>query len=222
MSDQTNNIDENTNNTSNTSKHILEIPQGITIDLINDKDVIILWNEISDKNAQNIKIFRMKGTQNKFEEIASVPPNESSYIDTNVELDETYSYRVSTYGKNFISGDSEVKSIQVKKNINENIQNTINSIDANSQNTPVTNQNKDSFWVNLISINLIIIGAILMIYLLIRRYIEKRQEKKLIKSLPKEIKMKLGKKDVNIPKQARKKFFHDRKNKIQEWLSSSD
>jgi len=62
----------------------------------NAAELRLSWADNS-KDEESFRIERKKDTREKFEEITVVGPNVTSYIDTSVEVGETYCYRVRAF-----------------------------------------------------------------------------------------------------------------------------
>jgi len=62
----------------------------------NAAELRLSWADNS-KDEEGFRIERKKDTREKFEEITVVGPNVTSYIDTSVEVGETYCYRVRAF-----------------------------------------------------------------------------------------------------------------------------
>ncbi len=241
---ETNETDQPTPATNSDSR-LLPIPTGLTIDLLSENDVIILWEEIADPRVEGFIIYRADEEESTLKEIARVDKGESSYTDTNILTGKTYSYRVSTYGKeseSYVNGDSEVQSIVIKNALEDllseqeeaeaNVQSPENQqIMVGSPSTPLSymvgsSGADDKFWLNLIAVNLVVVGGILLIYMLIRTFLEKRRQKTTNTNAKNnrvsfKLKSDREKDDVNMKQRAEEKYEEKMQDKIKEWADES-
>jgi hypothetical protein len=248
--DQADQNAQSAQSTSNPDSKLLPIPTGLTIDLLSENDVIILWEEIVDPRVEGYIIYRADEEETTLKEIARVDKNESSYTDTNILTGKTYSYRVSTYGKEsegYVNGDSEVQSIVIKNALEdllseqeqaeEAVQSPEGQAMVGSPATPLSymigsSGADDKFWLNLIAVNLVVVGGILLIYMLIRTTLERRRcgakiniknanSSKGVKNSKVSFKLKSDreKDDVNMKKRAEEKYEQKMQEKIEEWTN---
>lgn len=269
---------------------VVEAPSGLTIDLINDNDVIILWEQSANPEVSEYVVLRSDEPDEQPSEFARIDASETSFIDTEVEVGETYTYGVQAAAAGFLSGEPEYKSIVVELNTRfgsdgtagtgESDDSTETSTTTNTQegevrgqSTAFTNSGRDQrFWLNLISLNMMIIGVVGVTYMLLRQRLvrniatleqtsgntqdypgsntnqmnsqgnvtgsglltpnlpgnrQSNQESRAKTKTGAElnvnpaIKAKMGRRDVNIPAAAKKKYLEDRGQKLKEWVDEA-
>jgi len=207
---------------------ILTAPANFTIDLINEDNVILIWEDASEGLATDFIIARSDTPGTAPKEIARVPSTESTYEDSSVVIGKTYTYRLQASAKGYLTGDTETKSVIVIKSAGESDAPT-DAAGAQTVSTPMADgsdsqpnlllsilSDPSRFWTNILAVNLVLIGSLILVYLLIRNQLEGpggRAQKKLKISID----PKTGKRDVNIREQAFDRYFAERSANLKSW-----
>jgi hypothetical protein len=202
---------------------LLAAPKNLTIDMINQDDVILLWEEPGDTRITKYIILRTESQGVKPAKIAEVLATESSYTDTTVQIGKSYTYRVQSYAAGLVAGDSELKSVKVvnlsQERFGENgTQSGSNSDSSGSKDSTslplIPSVNSDNFWQSIIIFNLLAVAVLVLLYWILRRLLRRRPREKSIDLV---LEPKLGKPDVNINKVAKSRYISKRQKLIEEW-----
>jgi hypothetical protein len=218
---------------------VLNIPANFTVDLYQNNDIIVLWDEANTEIDSYI-IFKGKDP-NQLEELVVLTDNETSYIDSDVAVDETYYYQLYVEKLGFISAETEIKEITLVSSNNISI-NNIDSVPNNQESEMVSGEiasmwneflklfdpENENFIINLVALNIFLIGILSGIYLglrSIRKSLEKRPTKEerkrnkiKLNTQKRTIKVNMGDPDVDIVENANKNFLKKNKSNLDEWL----
>lgn len=203
-------------------------PQNFTIDLINEKDVILLWEDASSGVVQEYIIYRGLDPSKPLKELARIPATESTYEDSTVEVGQTYAYRVSAVSKGYSNGDSEILTVQVRAVVQENDTQATPASAPTSSGIVGTLLNNENFWPNLIGINLLLGGILVLSYILLRGRLDSVFKATRAESTSQNgnfnspqvninYDTKKGSPDVRIREEAFERYFKERKEKLRGW-----
>lgn len=163
---------------------ILPAPHNFTIDLYEEKDVILLWEAPESNIVEKFIIQRSDKEGVAPKEIARVDASETTYIDDKVEEGKSYTYRVQSYAPNFITGDSELKSVKVTRNqqqrFDENAGATADPANPAPSDSSASASAGDTNYtlVDILAFNLILIGIMLLAYMSIRELLIRRAKQR--------------------------------------------
>lgn len=84
-------------------------PTALMASVVDPQKVLLNWTDASDNETLFI-VERAEGMPSIFNEVAQLPPNTTTYLDTTVQTGRSYYYRVKALGANQNSGYSNVAS----------------------------------------------------------------------------------------------------------------
>lgn len=208
-------------------------PTNFTVDLTNEDDVILLWEDGSSGVAEQYIISRGLDPSKPLTEVATLPATETTFEDTEVEVGKTYAYRVSAAAPGYTKGDSEIITVEVTKiaaveNPGINSQVVDNPTSSGVIDTILQTEN---FWPNLLGLNLLLGGTLILTYIFIKSRLDAIHNKSLTKNSiangepdinpspkPKiSYDAKTGSPDQRIREEAFERYFNDRKRKLRGW-----
>lgn len=210
-------------------------PTNFYIDLIEENNVILLWDEVRDPNLEGYIILKSEQVYQAPQEIARLSAAESSYTDDEITAGKTYTYQVKTYGGNFLTGDSEVKSVVIQKDqafsspFAKNEDDTTSTGSTVSAATDFIKSEEDNFWELFIAVNTLAFGLLLLSYMIIRYFLIDRKKKKydkflnmkLMRKARMKLRMKSDHEHPDIVEDAKDKYYGKKKGKLKEWLETS-
>lgn len=211
-------------------------PTNFYIDLINADDVILLWDELNDPNVDGVIVLKTEEVGEKPVEYKRLPLSESSFIDSEVEVGKTYTYQIATYGEGFINGESELKTVVISK-ANEPGETLVNSgLEALGAKDTVTTAAADlispeseNFWQNLVAINLLVFGFLMIVYLILYSvFVDRAKRKEQFEGInldrkTSRVKLKLQSdhEHPDIVETAKDSYYGDKKRKLSEWVGAA-
>jgi hypothetical protein len=215
----------------------LDPPTNFYIDLINEDDVILIWDELqAGSRVDSYEIRRSEDTSEKPELYATLAGTESSFIDSDVEVGKTYSYQIVATASDFLDGESDIKSIVITStNVpGEPIANSGLEEDVAAPDTvreaaaDLVSPASEDFWENLVAINLILFGFLILIYLMLYSFIVDRRKGKQNKQLESDVerrsrmklKLKSDHEHPDIVAKAKDSYYGNIKSELRKWLQS--
>jgi len=97
---------------------LIDAPTDLTLSINDANEIVIKWSDKSFIEDGYI-IERLHNSQNYFTIIDSLEENSSEYIDKNIELSKTYTYRVKAYNGNSesnYSNEATISLVSIKEN----------------------------------------------------------------------------------------------------------
>jgi hypothetical protein len=201
------------------SNQLLMPPTGVTIDIINQKDVIILWEETGDQRVKEFIVLRTDTQGVAPTEVARVPVAEASYVDSTVQVGRTYTYIIRSYAAGYTASDSEAKSVLVKENDNFATPVAPPATAENGAPAPAAAElapDDGRFWINLLSVNAVVIGALVLVYLFLRSRFQPANPTEMQHKAA--LHAKMGNPDAPIRAEASSRFLQDRAKKLSDWI----
>lgn len=235
------------NENTSAGKPVLPAPQNLTVNLADNNSVILFWEEIPNRNLGEFIVLRSEDPEAALTPIAKVAANETTYLDTAVEVGKVYFYRVRSNGLDAVPGDSDVKSVLITNNIVPTVADNFSASDLTSLPISADFLSKDNFWLNVIAINSLLVGSLILLYSFFRAILTRsKKESALREEAPTnfaavlangkvkidgnpnevrnglklksiEIDAKLGHKNVDILAEAKDTYATDRLKKLEEW-----
>lgn len=218
-------------------------PTNFYIDIINEDDVILLWEENQDPDVKEFTILKAIGNDKAPEKFATVQATESSFIDSEVEVGKSYTYRVQANANSGQIAITDPKSIVIQTSITNtpisDIKLPTTTLDSTA--SELLDPESDNFWSNLVAVNMLIFGLLLLVYMLLRYLIVDRdkrnsmgaeeslriQKLKTLKqaedkpALKINLKMKSDHEHPNVVEKAKDRVYNQEKKKIGEWVDAS-
>lgn len=218
-------------------------PTNFYIDIINEDDVILLWEENQDPDVKEYTILKAIGNDKAPVKFATVQATESSFIDSQVEVGKSYTYRVQANANNGQIAATDPKSILIQTTITDtpisDIKLPTTTLDNSA--SELLNPESDNFWLNLVAVNMLLIGLLLLIYMLIRYLIVDRHKRastgaddsqriQKLQALKQDgtkpaikinLKMKSDHEHPNVVEKAKDRVYNQEKKKIGEWVEAS-
>jgi len=200
----------------------LPAPTNITIDLLNDTNVIVLWDEISDGSVQQFIILRNENN-GPLTEIGRVNGNLHSFTDKTSIIGKTYSYVVKTHSTGFIDGTADPKIITIVK------QQTDSATNISPTSYPTTTlaiNNNSISWATIIGLDFVMAGILILIYSYARRTILAaspiKETKNKLSPLNLKVKLSNANRQTEIVPEAKTAYKLDYEKKITDWVDEVD
>lgn len=203
------------------SARLLTPPSSLTVDLVGEKEVILLWEDASEGVATEYIIYKSAVAGSEPSELKRLPATETTFVDSDVAVGGVYTYRVSAAAPGFTAAASEPVSIRVTHTLVGNDGGQTGSGTQVSAplvtGSDLLELNSSNFWPVFLLSNAIAIGVLLSLFMLLRNFIW-RQPKPITTAASKaDWELKLGEADKPILEEAVARYKNKTRGQMQEW-----